>query len=249
MGNEFKSVKCPSPSLAIIGSAKLGDGRLFDPLELNVLKGGWTCLLGSSGVGKTTILRFIAGLETAAKFSGEITTSDGISLKGRLSYMAQSDLLLPWATVIENVTLGGKLRNQEVDQRRALSVIERVGLSQHCYKKPARLSGGQRQRVALARTFLEDKPVVLLDEPFSSLDARTRSEMQELASELFIDRTILLITHDPAEAARLGKAIYILSSSGLTKVDNLSPPFPRSVDDKELLQLQGDLLNILRQAT
>jgi len=249
LGNGVKFLRLNAPSLTLIGGAKLGCACLFDLLELAVQRAGWTCLLGSSGVGKTTILRLIAGLETAVTFDGKVYTSDGIPLRGRLSYMAQTDLLLPWASVIENITLGARLRDEDVDEGQALAVIESVGLLEHCHKKPGTLSGGQRQRVALARTLLEDKPVVLLDEPFSALDARTRSEMQELAAELLVGRTILLVTHDPAEAARLGQAIYILSSSGLEKVNNLSAPLPRSVDDKELLILQANLLNLLRRET
>ena len=235
-----------APSLTLLGGAKLGSACLFDLLELFVQRGGWTCLLGSSGVGKTTILRLIAGLETAVTFDGKVYTSDGIPLSGRVSYMAQTDLLLPWASVMENITLGATLRHENVDQGHTLAVIDSVGLLEHCNKKPGTLSGGQRQRVALARTLLEDKPVVLLDEPFSALDARTRSEMQELAAELLVGRTVLLVTHDPAEAARLGQAIYILSSSGLKKVESLSAPLPRSVDDNELLILQATLLKLLR---
>ena len=113
------------------------------------------------------------------------------------------------------------------------------------YKRQA-LSGGQRQRTALARTLMENRPIVLLDEPFSALDAKTRSEMQELTVELLKDQTVLLVTHDPSEAARLGHAIHILSLSGLQQTENLSLPLPRAVDDHELLELQGNLLSKLR---
>jgi putative hydroxymethylpyrimidine transport system ATP-binding protein len=93
---------------------------------------------------------------------------------------------------------------------------------------------------------MEDRPIVLLDEPFSALDSRTRSEMQELAAEMLDGRTILLVTHDPGEAARLGHVIYIMSSLGLETADSLSPPLPRSFADKDVLALQSTLLAQLR---
>ncbi|APX90765.1 ABC transporter ATP-binding protein [Brevirhabdus pacifica] len=237
----------PAPGITLAGEARIAGQPLFAPLTLEVGAGVWTCLLGPSGVGKTTILRLIAGLETGADFTGTITASDGQPLAGRVALMAQSDLLLPWASALDNVSLGARLRGERRDRDRAMEMLERVGLEGLHARKPARLSGGQRQRVALARTLLEDRPVVLLDEPFSALDARTRSEMQDLAAELLAGRTVLLVTHDPAEAARLGRAIHVMGTGGLETVESLPPPHPRAVDDAELLMLQGRLLARLRQ--
>ncbi|MCV6601807.1 MAG: ATP-binding cassette domain-containing protein, partial [Cohaesibacter sp.] len=115
-------------------------------------------------------------------------------------------------------------------------------------KKPSELSGGQRQRVALARTLMEECPIVLLDEPFSALDARMRSEMQELAAEWLKNATILLVTHDPAEAARLGESIYLMSERGLRAVEPPASPAIRAVDDEAMLVCQGHLLKQLREA-
>lgn len=236
-----------APSVHLSGAAKLEGRRLFHQLDLAMKAQSWTCLLGSSGVGKTTILRFIAGLDTAAIFDGHIKASDNQPLAGRIAYMAQTDLLLPWASVLDNVCLGAHLRGQPTDKDKAEAIIARVGLDAHKHKKPATLSGGQRQRAALARTLMEDRPIVLLDEPFSALDARTRSEMQELASEILTGRTILLVTHDPGEAARLGHIIYIMSPQGLETMPNLPPPLPRSFADKDVLTLQSKLLEQLRR--
>jgi putative hydroxymethylpyrimidine transport system ATP-binding protein len=235
-----------APSVHLSGAAMLEGRPLFDQLDLTMGAQSWTCLLGSSGVGKTTILRLIAGLDTAAIFDGQITASDNTPLDGRIAYMAQTDLLLPWASVLDNVCLGAHLRGQTADKDKAEAIIARVGLTAHKQKKPATLSGGQRQRAALARTLMEDRPIVLLDEPFSALDSRTRSEMQELAAEMLDGRTILLVTHDPGEAARLGHVIYIMSSLGLETADSLSPPLPRSFSDKDVLALQSTLLTQLR---
>jgi len=123
-----------------------------------------------------------------------------------------------------------------------------VGLSDHLHKRPHALSGGQRQRVALARTLMEDRAFVLLDEPFSALDARTRSQMQDLACELLRGRTVLMVTHDPAEAARLGDAILIMEPDGLTPVPPPPGPAPRPENDPDTLRAQADLLTRLRDS-
>ncbi len=235
-----------APGIRFRGSAALDGRALFSGLELDLKSTGWTCLLGVSGVGKTTILRMIAGLETGAVLHGEITASDGAPLGDRIAYMAQSDLLLPWATVRENVSLGARLRGEAVNRDLVDRLIADVGLSEHAGKKPHALSGGQRQRVALARTLMENRAVILLDEPFSALDARTRAEMQELAHRLLKGRTVLLVTHDPAEAARLGDTIVVMTEAGVTEVPPPEGPAPRAVDDPAYLEAQARLMMLLR---
>jgi len=239
----------PAPTLQISGAAQIGETPLFGPLNLDIAAGKWTCLLGPSGVGKTTLLRLIAGLDDVARFDGQITSSDGLPLAGRIALMAQSDLLMPWLDVVDNVLLGARLRADIPNRARARRVLDRVGLSGHTHKTHDALSGGQRQRVALARTLMEDRPIVLLDEPFSALDARTRSQMQDLTAELLAGRTVLMVTHDPAEAARLGDAIVIITETGLEHVTPPKGAAPRPVDDPATLQTQGHLLTRLRCTT
>lgn len=237
------------PALHVEGRASIGPEPVFGPLSLDAAAGKWTCLLGPSGAGKTTLLRLITGLDDVTEFDGTVTASDGAPLDGRVALMAQSDLLMPWLTVVENVLLGARLRGQRPDRRRAGAVLDRVGLADHSLKKPHELSGGQRQRAALARTLMEDRPFVLLDEPFSALDAGTRSRMQEMTAELLDGRTVLMVTHDPAEAARLGDAILLLSAEGLETIAPPSEPAPRRVDDPELLRVQAALLSRMRAVT
>ncbi len=236
-----------APALTISGQATIGGATLFAPLSLTMAAGEWTCLLGGSGVGKTTILRLIAGLQTGAEFSGQITADDGLPVPERVAYMAQDDLLLPWASVARNITLGAQLRGEKADLNRRDRLIKRMRLWDHLTMKPSELSGGQRQRVALARTLMEGRPFVLLDEPFSALDARTRADMQDLAAEVLLGRTVLLVTHDPAEAARLGQTIVVMTRPGLTKCQPPRAPAPRKVDDPDSLATQGALLRLLRQ--
>ncbi len=235
-----------APSLYMRGRAEIDDVSIFEGLSLNVVAGQWTCLLGSSGVGKSTVLKLFAGLGEHVDFEGEYGASEG-ALEGRIALMAQSDLLLPWLTVSENVALGAKLRAETPDPAKVAKVLERVGLSDKAARKPAELSGGQRQRVALARTLMEDRPVVLLDEPFSALDAKTRSRMQELTAEVLDGRTVLLVTHDPAEAARLGHVIHVMTEHGIEDVTPPTAAVPRSVEDPEALHAQASLLARLRE--
>lgn len=236
-----------APAITLSGTHTIGKTRLF-AADITLPAGQWTCLLGPSGVGKSTILRLILGLDTGGVFDGTIAASDGQGLDNRISYMAQSDLLLPWLTVRENAVIGARLRGQTPDLDRAQSLLERVGLAPHADKKPRALSGGMRQRAALVRTLMEDRPVVFLDEPFSALDAATRADMQELAADVLADRTVLLVTHEPAEAARLAHQILVLSDAGVTPWDTPSTPIPRDIQAPDTVACQMALLAHVRAA-
>ena len=237
-----------APALHLSGEARIGARPVFGPMSLHVPAGQWTCLLGASGIGKSTLLRLLAGLADGVEFTGSLGASDGLPLRGRIALMAQNDLLLPWLDCLGNVTLGARLRGTPPDLPRARALLETVGLAGAAQRRPAQLSGGERQRVALARTLMEDCPVLLLDEPFSALDARTRAQMQDLAARLLEGRTVLMVTHDPAEAVRLGHQLLLMTETGLRPIS--SPPElpPRRVDDPATLALQGRLLRALMEA-
>ena len=234
-----------------IDSLSFGDLKLFENFDFSLSAGKWTSVLGKSGVGKSTLLRGITGeLENKAKFS--ITCSDKSPLKGRVVYMGQQDLLLPWLTVFENVTLGMRLRKEKdpVSIANAYELIDRVGLKKYCKEIPQNLSGGMKQRVALARTLLEDKPLVIMDEPFSALDIVTKLEIQDLFAEMLGDRTVLFVTHDPLEALRLGNYIYLMRGcpAYLEKLSQLSGAVPRDIKSNELHSFHGELLLAMREA-
>ena len=235
-----------SPSIELIGSVRSESEVLFGDLRLAVRANQWTCLLGSSGIGKSTILRLIAGLPTHVKLDGSIKSNDHLPISNRVSYMAQNDLLIPWATVSDNVSLGNKLRGEKFSSEKKLKIIEKVGLMDHKKKYPFQLSGGQRQRAALARTLMENTPIVLLDEPFGSLDSNTREEMIDLTFESLKGKTVLFVTHDPHEAARLCESIYILGRQKTTSNKSLKPPFPKTYSDKLVFDLQYSLLEKIK---
>ena len=129
-----------APAIVLSGEARLANALLFNAPRFELMAGAWTSLLGASGVGKTTLLRLVAGLETAAAFCGTITASDGLTLEGRIAFMGQSDLLAPWLDVLGNVTLGARLRGRPHDLDRAQDILARVGLSRHAHQRPHMLS-------------------------------------------------------------------------------------------------------------
>lgn len=236
-----------SPGITLKGQHRIDGALLFD-VDLQFPAAKWTCLLGRSGVGKSTVLRLILALETGGSFDGHFAATDNKPLTDRISYMAQSDLLLPWLSVLDNVCIGARLRGDIPDLNQANELLERVGLSENAHQKPSTLSGGMRQRAALARTLFEDRPIVLLDEPFSALDAGTRADMQELAAEVLDGRTVLLVTHDPAEAARLADQIIVMSKQGAYNWPVPVTPTLRAIHDPKTLDCQARLLGHLRKA-
>ncbi|MEL0609866.1 ABC transporter ATP-binding protein [Vibrio echinoideorum] len=222
-------------------------------LSLSLNAGKWTVLLGRSGCGKTTVLRYLAGLlDDKVEWQGTLATSDELPLTDRIAYMAQQDLLLPWLSVIDNVCLSHCFQNSASDKalqsNQVLELLAAVGLADHASTMPDQLSGGMRQRVALARTLMQDKPVVLMDEPFSALDAVTRHKLQSLACGLLRDKTVVLITHDPQEAVRLADNLYVLQGTP-ANAQSLSVPntaTPRVLDG-ECAELQQAILDQLER--
>ncbi|MEI2742266.1 MAG: ABC transporter ATP-binding protein [Candidatus Competibacter sp.] len=247
----FLSASLEPPLGVSLRAARLvyGGLTLFDGLDLELRAGCFTCLLGPSGIGKSSLLRLLAGL-TPPGVSGELRGGDGRTLAGRVAYMAQQDLLLPWLNVLNNVTLGNRLRGEAVDRPRALRLLARVGLADAALARPDTLSGGMRQRAALARTLMEDRPVVLMDEPFSGLDALSRLRLQALAADVLAGKTVLLVTHDPLEALRLGEHILIMNGrpAALSALPDLPGAPPRDPGDPAVQAAYRAILQRLEAA-
>lgn len=240
----------PGINLQDIGLS-YADKPLFNKLNAHFKGGCWHSILGRSGVGKSSLLQSIAGLLSETTLEGTVSADDHQPLSDRIALMAQRDALLPWLNVQENVLLGVRLRKQRTAeaQAQAQKLLAQVGLAELARRKPEQLSGGQRQRVALARTLMEDKPIVLMDEPFSALDAITRLQLQDLAATLLRDRTVILITHDPLEALRLSDQVWAMTGRpvSLDMLLDIDMPAPRALEDARVLSWQGELLSFLQK--
>ena len=245
--NSSPSVKAPDVVLSNVSFAFAGM-ELFSSLDFKIHGGQWTCLLGPSGCGKSTLLRLISG-SLRDGVSGTIRFNGIPETQGQTAWMAQKDLLLPWLTVQNNVLLGARLRGEVSAQKikTANSLLDAVGLKDCANDLPATLSGGMRQRVALLRTLMEAKSVILMDEPFSALDALTRIKLQDLAVELVQDATVLLVTHDPLEALRLGHRIHVMTGRPAHISHAILPPGspPRNLDNPSIAAMHATLLEQL----
>jgi NitT/TauT family transport system ATP-binding protein len=217
-------------------------------------------LVGPSGCGKSTLLELICGLQEPSE--GTVAIDGGSAAEARLercALMPQRDLLLPWYSAIDNAALA--LRNQGMKRAAArtaaAALFDRFGLTGFEAARPAELSGGMRQRVAFLRTLIAGKPVLALDEPFASLDAITRAEMQEwLAAALRTDpRTAVLVTHDVEEALYLCDRVAVMSARPGQIVAELSAPHPRAEDrdgavtDPEFVSAREKALRVLREGS
>jgi ABC-type nitrate/sulfonate/bicarbonate transport system ATPase subunit len=223
-------------SLAVSGLAhSFGDLRAIGRIDLEAEPGQVVGIVGPSGCGKTTLLELVAGLRLPdAGVLSVAGHADPAERLQRSAYMPQRDLLLPWLSAVDNASLalriGGVRRARARDQ--AAAHFERLGLAGFENTRPDELSGGMRQRVAFLRTLMAGRPVLLLDEPFASLDAITRAEMQSwLAEVLGPDRhTVLLVTHDVEEALYLSDRVVVLSSRPATVADRIEVDAPRAED-------------------
>jgi ABC-type nitrate/sulfonate/bicarbonate transport system ATPase subunit len=237
----------------------LKNGEPMGALEdatMRVGDGRFVSIIGPSGCGKSTLFNIIAGLTEPS--SGRILLDDEeINGKsGRVGYMLQKDLLLPWRTILDNVIIGLELRGvaKKEARRRALPMLQKYGLKGFEYDHPDALSGGMRQRAGLIRTLLDDKAVILLDEPFGALDAQTRLQMQNWLLKIWNDfqKTVLFVTHDIDEAIYLSDEIIVFTHRPGRIKAQIDVALPRPRNEKTLMEerfllLKRELLLMLRE--
>ena len=191
-----------------------GDVLALDRIDLRVNPGEFACIVGPSGCGKTTLLRIVAGLleptSGSIRFDGR---PDGAHPRNGLVF--QEHGVFPWMSVIDNVSFGLEMRGVGKQERheRAASFIERVGLGAFRHSYPHELSVGMRQRVGIARAFVADVPILLMDEPFGALDAQTKMVLQEELLRIWLEdrKLVVYVTHDIEEAIHLGDRVLVMT--------------------------------------
>lgn len=212
--------------------------QVLHDINMRVEKGEICSVIGPSGCGKSTLLKIIAGL--LHDYDGTAMI-DGVPVdpkRQRVGFMPQNYGLLPWKTVRENVELGGRIRHERVQENETVSMMQRLGIDAFSERYPKELSGGQQQRVGLARAFLLRPDVLLMDEPFSALDAITREEMQEVFLSLWHEQhvTTVLVTHYVEEALYLGQRIVILADTPGRIAEVLDNPLFGCIDQRNKVE-------------
>ena len=231
------SVVAPESYVEVAEVSKIYRSGTADAIEavssvsFTVPRGQFVAILGPSGCGKSTLLMMLGGLE--ALTAGRITV-DGMPMSGprtSIGVMFQDSTLLPWKSALDNVLFPIRVLKRPLDAYRdgARALLERVGLHDFAHKKPHELSGGMRQRVAICRALVYDPELLLMDEPFSALDAITRDEMNELLLDLWqqYTKTALFVTHSIREAVFLADRVLVMTRRPATIVEDLTIPFAR----------------------
>lgn len=222
--------------------------------SLSVSGGEFVSIVGPSGCGKSTLFNVISGILRPSTGQVLLDTRDITGSPGHVGYMLQKDLLLPWKTAIENITLGAALtrRVTERDRQQAADLAARYGLGDFLNHYPHAMSGGMRQRVALMRTLAFARDVLLLDEPFGALDSQTRIEMQQWLLGVWAEQgsTILFVTHDVDEAIFLADRVVVMSArpGRIQQEFRVTLPRPRELDTlthPEFTALKHDILALI----
>ncbi|AMD94366.1 ABC transporter ATP-binding protein [Leptotrichia sp. oral taxon 847] len=219
-------------------SVEFDGKKIIENISIDLREGELVCILGASGVGKTTLFNVISGL--IAPTCGEVFLNGEniIKTSGKISYMLQKDLLLPFKTIIDNVSLPLIIKGEKksVARKKAQKYFKEFGLEGTEKKYPSQLSGGMRQRAALLRTYMFSCEVSLLDEPFSALDAITKHKMHNWYLNIMkkIKMSTLFITHDIDEAILISRRIYIISGRPGKITKELEINLPKSENSEEL---------------
>ena len=236
-------------------SKSFADRLVLDGISLDVADGEFVAVIGPSGCGKSTLFNLIAGLDTPS--SGSIRVGDDDPTTSyHCAYMPQKDLLFPWRTVLDNTTLGLEVQGMSKRQarERAQKLFDVFGLSGFETARPSELSGGMRQRAAMLRTVVQDREVLLLDEPFGALDALTRTEMQSWLQSVWQQyrSMVLMITHDIREAVYLADRVVVLTArpARVRREFVVDLPRPRDLStltSPEFVAIEHELIELLHE--
>ncbi|TKH15344.1 ABC transporter ATP-binding protein [Bacillus wiedmannii] len=225
---------------------------IINELNASIQAKEFVSIIGPSGCGKSTLFRLIIGLEEVSTGQIELTETKSHPV----GYMPQKDMLLPWRTIIENAALPLECQGvqKKEAQMKAKELLHKFGLQGYETKYPKDLSGGMRQRVSFIRTLLTGGEILLLDEPFSALDALTKASLQEWLCEQWKEweKTILFITHDVEEALFLSNRILVVEQQPITTLTERVVPLDRNRTRKDLykpevLALKDELLSMLQR--
>ena len=225
-------------------------------IDLEVAQREFVAILGPSGCGKSTLLNMVAGFDRPSDGSVRVAGEEIVAPAPSRCVVFQEPALFPWLTVMDNVVFGPKTRGQPAAEyrARAAQIIEQVGLRGFEASYPAELSGGMRQRVGIARVLIMDPQVLLMDEPFGSLDAQTRTLMQELLLGLWQrhKQTVLFITHDIEEALLLADRVCVMTArpGRIKKSIPVPMPRPRTIEltlSPEFNALRREVLELIRE--
>lgn len=218
-----------------------GESTLIKDISFSLEKNEFLSIVGSSGCGKSTIIKLIAGIEKAD--SGKIK---GLST----GYMPQKDLLLPWRTVLENIVLPVELNKKSLEEgkQKAEEYLKKLNLAEYKNKLPHELSGGMRQRVSFLRTLLTEADILLLDEPFSALDAITKEYLQKWLLDTLkeFNKSIIFITHDINEALFLSDRILVCRNKPLDSFAEFIVPKDKEEHVEKIIEMKKDILHIIR---
>lgn len=229
---------------------------IINNLSFEVEKGEFVSIIGASGCGKSTIFRIINGLESDIDGEVLINNIDIKKLNNYSAYMPQNNLLFPWRTIGENLSIPMEIKKiNKLDIEKAIDkTLDEIGLLNYKNKYPRDLSGGMKQRVSFGRTLLTGSELLLLDEPFSALDSLTKMSMQEwlLDQYIHLNKTVLFITHDVEEAIFLSRYIYVVVDKPITHLEKIEVPidYPRDrgmLKRNDIIELKENLINKLRQ--
>lgn len=226
-----------------------------DRVSFTVNCGEFFVILGPSGSGKTTILNLVAGFEQPSSGSVEVNGRPVVAPSWQRAVVFQEHALFPWLTAAENIEFGLRMKNVPEKERQTIvkEYIDVVGLKGFENKYPKELSGGMKQRVGIARALAVDSDIVIMDEPLGSLDAQTRSEMQDELLRILQrekKKTVLMVTHSIEEALKLADIILVLSArpGRVKKVFRLQQARPRQVlSDPEMIRINVELHDLLQK--